>query len=325
MNNVPAQAAAPQFKFDVAISFLSRDAVLGQQISDLISPTQSVFFSPRNQETIAGSDGLQSFVRVFAVEARVVVVLFRQAWGETPWTRIEKDAILDRVLDRGSNFALFIVLEPDVSLPDGIPKRRIYYDYATFGLDGVAGAIKTRVAAMDGDTRPESPVEHALRAARASELRSAQKAFLAEEGVARVAIELPRLGGLIADAVERMNAATKYGLAFEWRTHHTAFRVRGSKSSLIVNWRSVYANTLDGSELKVRVWTGRGRWPDQPDQPYGKYNDRPVVELSFRFGLIRADTAGWFASGSHHLESEALSDELLHLLLTEDQKLVHAR
>jgi hypothetical protein len=324
MSNVPAQGTAPQFKFDVAISFLSRDAALGQQIADLISPTQSVFFSPRNQETIAGSDGLQSFVRVFAVEARVVVVLFRQAWGETPWTRIEKDAILDRVLDRGSNFALFIVLEPDVSLPDGIPKRRIYYDYATFGLDGVAGAIKTRVAAMDGDARPESPVEHALRAARASELRLAQETFRGEEGVARVAVEFPRLESLIADAVERMNASAKYGLVFERRPNHTAFRILGRKVSVIVNWRCFYANTLGDSELKVRVWTGRGRWPDQPDQSYGKHSDRPLVELSFQFGLIRAGIAGWFASGRHQLESEALSDELLHLLLTEDQKLVHA-
>ena len=51
-----------------------------------------VFFYPRNQEELAGTDGLESMRKPF-FDSRVMVVLYREKWGKTPWTRVEETAI----------------------------------------------------------------------------------------------------------------------------------------------------------------------------------------------------------------------------------------
>jgi hypothetical protein len=47
-------------KYDVAISFLYQDVNLAKALYDELSKGLSVFFFPRNQEELAGSDGLES-------------------------------------------------------------------------------------------------------------------------------------------------------------------------------------------------------------------------------------------------------------------------
>jgi hypothetical protein len=39
----------------------------------------------KRQEELAGTDGEQSFGKVFSEEARCVVVIYRTGWGETPY------------------------------------------------------------------------------------------------------------------------------------------------------------------------------------------------------------------------------------------------
>jgi hypothetical protein len=57
----------------------------------------NVFFFPRNQEELAGTDGLESMRAPF-MNSRVTVVLFRDRWGNTPWTGVEAQAIKDHCL-----------------------------------------------------------------------------------------------------------------------------------------------------------------------------------------------------------------------------------
>jgi hypothetical protein len=83
--------------FDVAISFLARDERIAAELHSKLANGLNVFFFPRNQEELAGSNGLESMREPF-LNARVVVVLFRAPWGETPWTRVEQTAITDRAL-----------------------------------------------------------------------------------------------------------------------------------------------------------------------------------------------------------------------------------
>lgn len=83
-------------KFDVAISFLSRDEPTAAALNDALVKGLGVFFFPRKQEELAGTDGLESMRQPFLVDSRVVVVLYREPWGETPWTRVEQTAITDR-------------------------------------------------------------------------------------------------------------------------------------------------------------------------------------------------------------------------------------
>jgi len=64
---------------DVAISFLSKDLRIGEALHQRLSQTLKVFFYPRSQEELAGTDGMVSMKKPF-LETRVTVVLYRKDW-----------------------------------------------------------------------------------------------------------------------------------------------------------------------------------------------------------------------------------------------------
>ena len=75
-------------QYDVAISFLSEDQTTAAAIYSKLSGGLKIFCYPRNQEELAGTDGLESMREPF-FDSRVMVVLYREKWGKTPWTRVE--------------------------------------------------------------------------------------------------------------------------------------------------------------------------------------------------------------------------------------------
>lgn len=85
-------------KYDVAISFLSEDEPIATALHARLSSGLTVFYYPRSQEELAGTDGLESMRQPFLDETRVAVVLYKERWGKTPWTRVEETAIKDGCL-----------------------------------------------------------------------------------------------------------------------------------------------------------------------------------------------------------------------------------
>jgi hypothetical protein len=125
--NVPkasAQAkpvAAPAH--DVAISFLVADQNTASAIDTGLAGL-NVFFYPRNQEDLIGTDGLESLRAPF-LSARVNVVLYREGYGKTKWTGVELSAIKDSCLNTGFRSLLFVQLEKKVAKPDWLPDTHI--------------------------------------------------------------------------------------------------------------------------------------------------------------------------------------------------------
>jgi hypothetical protein len=95
--------------YDVAISFLLSDEPIAKELYSRLEGL-NVFFFPRNQEELAGTDGLESMCSPF-INSRVTVVLFRDRWGNTPWTGVEAQAIKDHCLQTPFRALLFVQLE----------------------------------------------------------------------------------------------------------------------------------------------------------------------------------------------------------------------
>lgn len=66
----PPAALAARPTYDVAISFLSRDTTLAGEIEAKLSEAVKVFYFPRVQELLAGTDGLESMRVPFVSGAR---------------------------------------------------------------------------------------------------------------------------------------------------------------------------------------------------------------------------------------------------------------
>jgi len=151
MNMATAAAtpiAAPTY--DVAISFLFHDQRTAQALHDeLATSGLKVFFFPRRQEELAGTNGMESMRTPF-LGARVNVVLFRKPWGETPWTRVEDTAISERCFKGGWSTLMFVQLDKTSTLPGWLPPTHVRFSFDDYGLTQLVGAIKLRVQEQGG-------------------------------------------------------------------------------------------------------------------------------------------------------------------------------
>ena len=75
---------ASDYKYAVAISFLSQDEPLALELYGRLSQQLAVFVYSKKQEDLAGTNGIDSFRVAFGSQARLIVVLYRDGWGETP-------------------------------------------------------------------------------------------------------------------------------------------------------------------------------------------------------------------------------------------------
>ena len=151
------------YKYDVAFSFLANDESLAIEIGDRIRDRLSVFIYSESQKKLIGNDGIDQFSNVFREDSRLIVVLYREQWGQTKWTRIEETAIKTRWLDCGFEFLLMVTLDSPAKPPKWYPPTWIWADIKRYGIDGVAGVIEVRVQAVGGNVKSDTAVDHALR------------------------------------------------------------------------------------------------------------------------------------------------------------------
>lgn len=147
--------------YDVAISFAAADEPLARQLSEALQPPHSVFIYSKAQEQLSGRDGVEAFRTVFKERAKLVVILFRPPWGETPWTRVEKTAIEEFALDAGWEHLMFVRVSADAPVPKWVPKPHLYLDFNRYTLADLVGAIKTRLIELGVEPAPVTPSQRA--------------------------------------------------------------------------------------------------------------------------------------------------------------------
>ncbi|MGE5049499.1 MAG: hypothetical protein ACM3PC_13060 [Deltaproteobacteria bacterium] len=145
--------------YDVAISFLYRDEPLALQLREAVSPLKVFVFS-KAQEEIAGRQGDEAFGEVFRERSLVSLVLFRQGWGQTRWTRVEESAIRDHLFNTSPEHLMFVNLDGSEN-PKWVPGRYIYFDARTFGLKDLVGAVKWKCAHLGVELKEPSAAERA--------------------------------------------------------------------------------------------------------------------------------------------------------------------
>jgi hypothetical protein len=240
-------------KYDVAISFLSIDQATAAAINQKLAEGLNVFFYPRNQEALAGTDGLESMREPFFDDSRVVVVLYREPWGKTPWTRVEETAIKDGCLEHGWQRLFFIVLDKITALPRWLPQTHVRFHYADFGLEQAVGAIKARVQENGGQPLP-------MTAMRRAEMFEAEQLFQrdrarmnSDEGIRKIVNNVAKLFREIEKGCEPINERgflqIRCGTDFRERSAIQTCSMTNGHVGLTVTWNQPFSNTLDRSSL----------------------------------------------------------------------------
>lgn len=299
------------FKYDVAFSFLAEDEDLAGQLDDLIQDRVSTFFYSKRQEEIAGTDGEETFNEVFGVQARIVVVLYRSGWGETPWTRIEQTALRNRAFDEGYDFVLFIPLDPDRKTPKWLPKNRLWIGLERWGPEGAASVIEARVQEAGGSPHRETIAERAARLKREMEAKQDRKKFLGSyEGVNAAGKEIKNLHKHLETQGAILRDEIGFGIGVEI-VGNSATLSRG-ELGIGIDWRSKFANSLDESKLEVTLWLGGvprpGKW----------FIEKPERQrmFEFHFDRDRSGAVGWREKGKpRFLSTEAVAEKCFTILM----------
>lgn len=298
-----------QYKYEVAFSFLARDEALATELNDLLQEHLSTFLYSKKQEELAGTDGEEIFNDVFGKQARLVVVLYRAGWGETPWTRIEQTAIKNRAFDDGYDFVIFVPLEEPASAPKWLPKTRLWVGLNRWGASGAASVIEARVQELGGSPHEESIEDQAKRLERALKFEERRKQFHnSNEGVSKSNSEFTVLGDEIERLVEIIKGSAS-SINYSIKRANRKVILLGPHAGLDVTWEYRYTNSLDKSKLNVVLWEGHPPFPGIMPWNDPKRKD----SISFEFGLLRPETPGWKSTypSEREFDSKRLAEYIL--------------
>lgn len=278
-----------KYEYEVAISFVAEDEPLATRIADLISDRMTVFLYSRHQEVLAGTDGEKTFNRVFGEQSRLVVVLYREKWGTTSWTRIEEVAIRNRAFKQGYDFVILVPLEEPASVPKWLPRTQLWVGLSRWGTAGAASVIEARVQELGGAPAPESVTSRAARAEREIQFAATRKNYLEScPGVQGALAEFTVLRDEICRLVENLKEQAP-SLGVSVKTADRAVAVLSSGPALSVDWYCHYSNTLSDSGLTVGVWAGH------PPFPGVRFYENPKSYATEKFchDLLPDGKPGW--------------------------------
>jgi len=140
------------FTFDAALSYVSRQQPVADRLSSALRARGlRVFFDRVDVETIVGRDGAEALIDVYAAQARVCVLLLSPAYEESPWTRIEREAVLSRRTTDRTAFLIPVRVEGDP--PPWLPKQLLYFDLLRQSESELVEVIAKRVARVTGTKR----------------------------------------------------------------------------------------------------------------------------------------------------------------------------
>jgi hypothetical protein len=309
--------AAEEPKYDVAISFLSQDLTLAQALYDKLCAGLEVFFFPRKQEVLAGTDGLESMRAPFRHESRLSVVLYRPGWGNTPWTGVEEVAIKECCFENSYRSVFVYVLEKTDALPRWVPDTHVYFS-AQYPLDEAVGAIKARVRDRGGEFKPLTPTRKAELNRIEEKFRHARARMSSEDGIAKVFSKVRELFEEIRTQCDEVNAREhdhiEYWAQIEEGTMQQICTIDGPRVSLLVVWYQHYGNSLNDAVLGVREFSER--MIVRPGY-FASFTANMIDETKYDPDISRALEYGWVPQRGkrNFLSSKELASQCVIQLL----------
>ncbi len=283
-------------KYDVAISFLTEDLALASALHDKLCEGLDVFFFPGRQEVLAGTDGLESMREPF-LQSRINLVVYREQWGQTPWTRVEAAAIKDACLENGFENLFFLVVDSTNVFPKWLPRTHVRFNYKDFSLEQAIGAIKARVQERGGQFKPLTAMRRAEIYKADEEFRLEKLGMSSAEGMHKIFENVVLLFGTIEQLCLEINAQghiqIECGSAVRERDRTQTCVMTDNRVGININWFQQYSNLLDNASLSVREVNGGLILPK--DFGLRVYWEEPklIRETKYKPQLSRTGEYGW--------------------------------
>lgn len=250
---MPLVTVDRSYEYEVAFSFLQQDEALAYQINDIIHDRYKTFIYSEHQKELIRSDGTEKFRIVFEENTRIVIVLYRESWGNTFWTRVEEGAIKRRAFEESPDFTIFVSL--DGQKPSWLSKTQIWYDFDRFGIKPLAAIIEKRIVEYGGHIREESIIDQATRQKRKILYQKELEEYLMskdgyDDGIKEVV-------SLLTLAESNIIKISGLGLLFGTsKKANQYYTIYGLKIGLKFNWKIKYRDSLSESTLEIFIADG---------------------------------------------------------------------
>jgi hypothetical protein len=302
------------FKYEVAFSFLKEDEPLALKLSDSLADRYNTFVFSKQQEDIVGTDGQETFSVVFGEQARTAVILYRDGWGTTPWTRTEQTVLQNRGLRQGWDFILLIKLDPLAITPKWLPHSYMWLDFERYGQQGATGAISSLIQRIGGTPHVEPLHTKAERIRREIEFEKTRKSFRrSEESVRAARAEVEKLKSALEERAARLSLTFKRS-----NTAHEA-GIIGSLVGSMMRWHCRIANSTEEAYLELSYWRGH---PPLSGTSFFPGNDPQRIGVqSFEFDIsLSGEYVWWPKTGSREraYTVDSLADEMVGTLFEKD-------
>jgi hypothetical protein len=301
--------------YDVAISFLARDEAAARALADQLEASGlMVFFFPHRQEELAGTNGMETLRAPF-LEARVVVILFKEPWGQTPWTRVEQTAITERCLKSGWSSLMFVQLDETSAIPIWLPTTGIRFLFQNYGLDQLVGAIKLRVQEHGGRVTPPDAMSEARRVQRERQYLADREALMSDQrwigsvvhrSVQQTMTELVRL----ADEVNK-----HHGFQIKAGSDDRTCVLRSGYVSMALGWhQQILGRVDDKCYLRAAEFSGAVLLPGERGLPI--YGPKLLKEHRFKVEVARDRNLVWVEDSKRgRIHPDRLADHIMRYFL----------
>jgi hypothetical protein len=134
-------------EFDVILSFAGAERAYARAIYDVASANGlQVFLDEEFQHEIWGKNLVEYLDKTYRERGLFVLALLSQAYREKAFTKVERRAAFDRMINESAEYLLPVKV--DDSWVDGLPKATAYLDLRTVGVLGICKLLLRKIRGL---------------------------------------------------------------------------------------------------------------------------------------------------------------------------------
>lgn len=256
-------------RYDIAYSMLALDEPYARRLITELKkrlPGEQYLYSRKTEDVIEDNDLTSTFGPIFSADSRLVVLLYRPGWGDTPFTAVEQEAIKARTLNEPGVRSVFVVAMQPPHIPGWFPEYEFWADADLYSVPQISAMIEFALA-RERTTGAQQPRSQGAAPVQEGERTAGQPAPRQDEqgSVPTVSEAEKLLTALVAEATE----VTRAGLI------RAACEVTSTACTVTYNQTMVQLK-LVRTEPKPHVYAALTAWVNVSDDtreslPFGEW------------------------------------------------------
>jgi len=189
------------------------------------------------------------------LSARANVILFRERYGNTPWTGVELAAIQDSCLKTGYRSLIFVQLDRKDAKPNWLPDTHIRCNMDDYSIEQLVGAIKNKVQENGGTIHRADAKSEAIRVRdEANYLADRDRLMRDYDWIAHVRKSISDTITEIGRLITEVNAESRLDIGFG--TNKLGVTVlRSGYVSMGIGWQQPISNYVgDSDPNECHLW-----------------------------------------------------------------------